>query len=130
KEYVTLIFRSSSHYTVNLYIGDARGLDLNNDNKNDIEVKLNKIINNVAYLTLTRLAGSEFIKEGVPELEIPEDQIEEKPKTEFPKAIISKIKEIQDLPLLNISIVFIILITLVLIIIWLESLFSRKKRRK
>jgi len=62
-----------------------------------------------------------------PELEIPKEPIEEKPKKKFP--IISKIKEIQELPLINIVVVFIILTILVFIIVKFESWSKKRKER-
>jgi len=61
----------------------------------------------------------------IPEPEIPKKLKEETPSVIQP--IISKLKEIIELPLLNIIIVFSILTVLVLIIVWFESKSKKKK---
>lgn len=123
----TLIFKSSYSYEITLSIDDTKEIDLNNDNDNDIKVALSDIKNNVAYLTLEKLLGAELVKEGIPE----EPEKPEGPKVEFPKPpFILKLREIQELPFLNMIIVFIILAVLVLIINWFGSKSKNKKHRK
>jgi len=129
-EYATLIFRSAYTGTVTLRLGESKEIDLNQDSNNDLLITLNKITDKVAFLTLTKLAGSEFIDEGIPEPEIPEEPKEGKPKTEFPGQLISKIKEIQELPLMNIIIVFLILTVLVFSIVLFRSKSNKKRKKK
>jgi len=122
---ITLIIKSSSHHTIDLHVGETKEINLNNDNQNDIKITLQAIINNLAHLTLERLAGAAEVTEGIPETEIPE----EKPKIEFPKTSLpSQIQELQ--PFINIAFVLILLTILVLSITWFKSNFQKRKKEE
>jgi len=54
---------------------------------------------------------------------------EEKPKTEFPKPLVSKLREIQELPLINIIVTFLILTVLVFGIVLFRSKPNKKRKR-
>jgi len=118
-----ILFFTTNKQTTTLNIKDSQEIDLNGDNILDIRITLNSIIiqsNAIAELTLERLSGADLIEE-----------IPKKPKEEIPRVIqpiISKLKEIQELPLLNIIVIFSILTISVLAIVWFQSKFMKKNK--